>query len=122
MDRSERRRERSWSIKEQTAADRRADRRRQNSRDTRRPHWPAADRPAADFQNWYREIYLASPHWRYVRQKKLEATDATCEHCGHRSWSNDVHHRTYDHLGAERLEDLETLCRRCHTEEHPEKQ
>lgn len=72
----------------------------------------------------YRE-YLASPHWQRIRRKKL-SLHAECQRCCiPRWWANsrdehdfDVHHRTYDNLGHEKLEDLEVLCHRCHQFEH----
>ena len=34
----------------------------------------------------------------------------------------DVHHRTYDRVGAEELDDLTTLCDRCHTLFHEDRE
>jgi 5-methylcytosine-specific restriction endonuclease McrA len=40
-----------------------------------------------------------------------------CERCGGQD-ALQVHHRTYERLGAELDEDFEVLCRRCHATEH----
>ena len=72
----------------------------------------------------YRE-YLASPHWKETRKKKLQS-QTECNHCGiDREYANlrdgqdlNVHHLTYANLWHERPEDLEVLCLRCHQLEH----
>jgi hypothetical protein len=57
--------------------------------------------------------YLRSSEWKAKRQSVLERDQYRCqvwfEHHG-----EEVHHRSYLHLGDEPLEDLVTLCRECH--------
>lgn len=57
--------------------------------------------------------YLRSPEWRAKRAAILKRDGHRCQlwldHPG-----EEVHHRTYAHLGDEPLEDLITLCRQCH--------
>ena len=60
--------------------------------------------------------YLKSPQWKEKRKKVLARDKWTCQRCGGRG--SDVHHITYERFGRERLSDLETLCRECHTTEH----
>jgi biotin operon repressor len=64
-------------------------------------------------QREYREVYLRSAHWAETREAALERAEHRCQVCngGDRL---DVHHRTYERLGAEEPADLTVLCRRCH--------
>jgi hypothetical protein len=69
----------------------------------------------------YRD-YLCSEHWKMTRKSAIEASEGKCERCAMPRWLAEivydqdlhVHHKTYLNLGAEELEDLEVLCRRCH--------
>lgn len=65
----------------------------------------------------YRE-YLRSPAWDKKRRKRLMIDGYACVRCGRKSRELHVHHKTYERLGRERMEDLETLCKRCHKREH----
>ena len=66
--------------------------------------------------------YLKSTEWQVRRRWALDAADRRCQVC----YSNgddgqgplDVHHRTYDRVGAERPSDLTVLCRTCHSLYH----
>lgn len=85
------------------------------------------------------ERYLNSDHWRKVRIKRLlvaelreNPTRVQCERC--KLWLTftvcrgtspalmtpgfAIHHKTYERLGAERMEDLEVLCHGCHARHH----
>lgn len=66
--------------------------------------------------------YLRSPQWRQKRQQLFEQRGKCCERCGldmgELGISPDVHHKTYDNLFNEPLEDLEVLCRPCHKKHH----
>jgi hypothetical protein len=60
--------------------------------------------------------YLRSPHWLRTRQRYLESDlPQTCV-CG--DWDIQLHHMTYERVGAEELSDLTPLCRRCHSLVH----
>jgi hypothetical protein len=61
--------------------------------------------------------YLTSPDWRARRNARLHHARWCCERCGQRRHLH-VHHRTYERLGCERLEDLEVLCLDCHEQTH----
>jgi 5-methylcytosine-specific restriction endonuclease McrA len=61
----------------------------------------------------YREVYLRSDHWRQMRAAALDRADNRCQVCNGAD-ALDVHHRTYERLGAELPGDLTVLCRRCH--------
>jgi 5-methylcytosine-specific restriction endonuclease McrA len=67
-------------------------------------------------REYYRETYLKSEHWKTLRAEKSISTPK-CERCGH-GGTMDVHHKAYHHLYDVSLEDLETLCRRCHNKHH----
>ena len=60
--------------------------------------------------------YLLSEHWLELRGKKLSKS-YRCERCGsgHRL---QVHHLRYRNIFDVGLEDLQTLCRRCHALVH----
>lgn len=65
----------------------------------------------------YREVYLRSVHWASVRRDALERAEYRCQVCN-ADKALDVHHRTYERLGAEAPADLTVLCRRCHARFH----
>jgi len=65
--------------------------------------------------------YLLSPHWRAFRQKILKGWDYKC------CWCNspdqlEVHHRTYERLGKEKMNDCVCLCDGCHVSAERAKQ
>lgn len=61
--------------------------------------------------------YLASEHWRNIRDEVLVRDRWACQDCKATKYLA-VHHLTYERLGHERLSDLETLCRSCHYQRH----
>lgn len=58
--------------------------------------------------------YMRTAKWKKIRKAKLDQTRGQCEKCGSWMGRKDVHHKTYDRLGNERLEDLIVLCTQCH--------
>lgn len=72
--------------------------------------------------------YLRSAHWQSLRLRKLSEQPRLprvrlcylCDHCRRfiHIFGINVHHRTYERLGRERLDDLEVLCEGCHCIEH----
>lgn len=62
--------------------------------------------------------YLSSPEWRVLRRQVLDRADGRCEYCGQAS-ATQVHHRTYQRVGAEELGDLAAICVPCHENHHP---
>lgn len=58
--------------------------------------------------------YLQSPEWKALRRRAIDRDGGRCRLCN----SNkrlEVHHRTYTRfLGEEPIENLTTLCYRCH--------
>jgi len=63
--------------------------------------------------------YLASSTWRTKRNRALRLANYRCQRCGSKRDPN-VHHRTYERLGAELDSDLEVLCFTCHNGHHRE--
>jgi len=61
--------------------------------------------------------YLQSEHWQHVRRAKL-AEASECEAEGKHDGALEVHHKHYDTLGKESLDDLIVLCAKHHTERH----
>ena len=58
--------------------------------------------------------YLITPEWRERRNAKIELASGRCQVCYTNGRPLEVHHRTYDRRGRERLEDLTVLCDECH--------
>jgi HNH endonuclease len=61
--------------------------------------------------------YLNSPHWRVRRNRALNNAGWRCQRCGSQR-DLQVHHRSYQRLGAEWDSDLEVLCFDCHNGHH----
>ncbi len=61
--------------------------------------------------------YLRSPIWQRTRELALEYYGRKCCLCNSSERLN-VHHRTYERRGHERLADLIVLCRDCHAGYH----
>jgi hypothetical protein len=61
--------------------------------------------------------YMKSPRWRRKRAIAIYQANNRCSRCKWQSIDGaglEVHHKTYEHLGNEPLEDLEVLCKPCH--------
>lgn len=67
----------------------------------------------------YRSIYLKSDHWKILRQSKLKLNPC-CEQCGADHYV-EPHHINYRNLYDVTVFDLQTLCRKCHTNAHNKK-
>jgi len=63
--------------------------------------------------------YILSEDWENLRQKRLLKDKYRCTRCGFRHELR-IHHLIYDRLGHEDLDDLTTLCVRCHNDIHQE--
>jgi len=61
--------------------------------------------------------HLASVEWQVIRCDVLQRANYRCEACGV-PWGLQVHHKTYQRLGKEDLDDLVCLCRVCHRKFH----
>ena len=63
-------------------------------------------------------VHLGGLYWRRIRYRKFIAVDWICERCGDQPAELEAHHRHYDTLGFEEIDDLEALCGECHRLEH----
>jgi 5-methylcytosine-specific restriction endonuclease McrA len=61
--------------------------------------------------------YIDSDQWRMMRAGLFYLRGEKCERCGAEK-NLHIHHKTYDRLYCELLEDLEILCASCHKKEH----
>jgi hypothetical protein len=59
--------------------------------------------------------YLHSPAWRDLKRRYYDAHPAICM-CG--DTNVHLHHKTYERVGREELDDLVPLCERCHEHVH----
>lgn len=64
--------------------------------------------------------YLRTPEWRRARAAALVRAGYSCSLDITHDTDLEVHHRTYERLGAELASDLVVLCRRCHRLHHAE--
>jgi len=62
--------------------------------------------------------YLESEHWQETRKKALKAANYQCQLNSKHTGPLIVHHRTYERVGRECLEDLTVLCRDCNDKHH----
>ena len=67
-------------------------------------------------QDDYR-AYLRSPEWQELRKAALKRAGGRCQVCNNPE-RLEVHHRTYERIFEETLDDLTVLCRRCHETHH----
>lgn len=61
--------------------------------------------------------YIKTQAWEEMRQKVFRRDGFKCVICGEAKNLN-VHHITYENLGAEKASDLVTLCQFCHEDIH----
>jgi hypothetical protein len=64
--------------------------------------------------------YLKSPIWENTKNKfyKSKYNKNKCYICEKKDVSLDLHHKTYERVGYERLTDLVQVCRSCHKNIH----
>ncbi len=63
--------------------------------------------------------YILSKEWDRLRQWRIAKDKFKCAKCGFKHELR-VHHKTYERLGHEDIDDLITLCVRCHNDIHYE--
>jgi 5-methylcytosine-specific restriction endonuclease McrA len=59
------------------------------------------------------EEHLRSAQWKNMKRDMIRLRGAACERCGF-GGTLELHHKTYQRLGSEWIEDLELLCHDCH--------
>ena len=62
-------------------------------------------------------VYERDEYGRVITSVKVE-WKPICEVEGCENEAEQVHHKKYDNIGRERLEDLQALCKECHAERH----
>jgi len=65
--------------------------------------------------------YLKTQEWCARRAVKLKIAEYRCQLCNE-SEGLQVHHRTYERLGCEKMGDLLVLCKACHQLFHERRQ
>ena len=65
--------------------------------------------------------YLKTAEWRAIAAQVRKRDKHRCQDCKRSSPLLDVHHLTYENWKQEKLEDLVSLCRRCHIKRHKKK-
>jgi hypothetical protein len=68
-------------------------------------------------KTWYRQTYLNSNHWSWVRELVIARQSGRCAVCTNRT-RLDVHHHTYKRLWRELPSDVVGYCRDCHDAHH----
>ena len=58
--------------------------------------------------------YIQSEDWNRKRRERLAIDGYKCVVCGRSDVPLQVHHRSYDHLGDEQMDELITVCETCH--------
>lgn len=61
--------------------------------------------------------YITSTKWRNIRKQILQHRGRVCEVCKKAHYRLEVHHLTYERLGAEKYTDLLVVCPDCHAVE-----
>lgn len=59
------------------------------------------------------ENYLKSKHWLIVRNSII-TPNTECAVCGEKNTHLQLHHKTYERIGNESVNDLIPLCENCH--------
>jgi 5-methylcytosine-specific restriction endonuclease McrA len=77
------------------------------------------DKKAAEDREWRKRYnaHLSSAEWRALADRVLRRAGFVCEGCLEQR-ATQVHHMTYDHLGAEFAFELRALCKPCHDRFH----
>lgn len=57
--------------------------------------------------------YLASREWAVLKEQVRARSEGFCERCAVGPYQ-ETHHLTYEHVGAELLDDLLAVCSPCH--------
>lgn len=59
---------------------------------------------------------LFNPHYRMLKRRCLDLAANCCQSCHKNPRTGlDIHHLTYERIGRESLEDVQILCKKCHT-------
>lgn len=89
-----------------------SDNRNQTNKLGRKSKKKKVKRSPGDYQK-----YIASPEWKKKRDERIKLDNNQCQICGSKT-KLEVHHLTYDRVFQEDMDDLITLCDRCHRKVH----
>lgn len=64
------------------------------------------------------QAYLRSEKWNQKRKAVLKRDNYKCQLNYRHTGRLELHHKTYERIGKERLSDLITLCSDCHRKHH----
>ena len=106
-----------WSIPRSCICDACREKERQESAQARAAHEHAEKESNARLRTMAYGAYLKTDHWRDLRRRMLYHAHYRCQVCNGQA-GLEVHHRTYENRGDERLADLIVLCRDCHETHH----
>ena len=67
------------------------------------------------FYNYHK--YLKSPEWKIIRDKVIERDNGICLYCKTKP-ATEVHHKHYETIYKEKIDDLESVCSACHRAIH----
>jgi hypothetical protein len=79
---------------------------------------PATEDRLAELRSMPYRRYLRTPEWRRTRAAALLRAGHACSLDVTHTAQLEVHHRTYERLGAELDGDVTVLCRACHRRHH----
>lgn len=79
---------------------------------------PASPERLAELQAMSYRRYLKTPEWRNTRDAALLRAGNACSLDATHTGTLDVHHRSYERVGAELSCDVAVLCRSCHKLHH----
>lgn len=61
-------------------------------------------------------FYIDSPEWKVKADLRRRIADGKCDRCGTDTNYLEIHHLHYNTLAHEEMDDLEALCKECHSE------
>lgn len=73
-----------------------------------------------DYKSMPYNDYLKTEHWQQVRKEALVRAGYRCQLNSDHKNRLEVHHNNYNHLGAERPQDVFVMCEDCHGRHHGE--
>jgi len=68
----------------------------------------------ADQWRLFYSSYISSARWKNIRKLMIKHSSNRCTRCNTIRPNLELHHKTYERLGSERISDLEVLCVQCH--------
>lgn len=69
------------------------------------------------WKDWYKKIYLYSEHWEELKEKAFKHHGKKCHDCGSGMYLQ-VHHLRYKKVFDVTVEDLQIVCKTCHSKKH----